>query len=73
MTDSSTHLYSPGLVGIIATESSVSNINGKKGILSYRGYSIEELAQKALLKKPLTYSLFGELPTSAQLKNLHPK
>ena len=46
MTDSSTHLYSPGLVGIIATESSVSNINGKKGILSYRGYSIEELAKK---------------------------
>ena len=28
MSDSSTHLYSPGLVGIIATESSVSNING---------------------------------------------
>ena len=49
MTDSSTHLYSPGLVGIIATESSVSNINGEKGILSYRGYSIEELAKKSKL------------------------
>ena len=33
MTDSSTHLYSPGLVGIIATESSISNINGKNDTL----------------------------------------
>ena len=53
MTDSSTHLYSPGLVGIIATESSVSNINGKKGILSYRGYSIEELAQKSSFEEKI--------------------
>ena len=64
MTDSSTHLYSPGLVGIIATESSVSNINGKKGILSYRGYSIEELAQKSTFEETSYLLLFGELPTS---------
>ena len=57
MTDSSTHLYSPGLVGIIATESSVSNINGKKGILSYRGYSIEELAQKSTFEETSCISL----------------
>ena len=67
MTDSSTHLYSPGLVGIIATESSVSNINGKKGILSYRGYSIEELAQKSTFEETSYLLLFGELPTSDQL------
>ena len=36
--------YHPGLEGVIATESSISDINGEKGILSYRGYSIEELA-----------------------------
>ena len=68
MADSSTHLYSPGLVGIIATESSVSNINGKKGILSYRGYSIEELAQKSTFEETSYLLLFGELPTSDQLK-----
>ena len=67
MTDSSTHLYSPGLVGIIATESSVSNINGKKGILSYRGYSIEELAQKSTFEETSYLLLFGELPTSKEL------
>ena len=68
MTDSSTHLYSPGLVGIIATESSVSNINGKKGILSYRGYSIEELAQKSTFEETSYLLLFGELPTPKELE-----
>ena len=38
--------YHPGLEGVIATESSISDINGEKGILSYRGYSIEDLAKK---------------------------
>ncbi len=68
MTDSRTHLYSPGLVGIIATESSVSNINGEKGILSYRGYSIEELAQKSTFEETSYLLLFGELPTANQLE-----
>ena len=69
MTDSSTHLYSPGLVGIIATESSVSNINGGKGILSYRGYSIEELAKKSTFEETSYLLLFGELPTKDQLQD----
>tara|TARA_Y100000768_G_scaffold388652_1_gene385878 strand:+ start:2029 stop:3204 length:1176 start_codon:yes stop_codon:yes gene_type:complete len=73
MTDSSTHLYSPGLVGIIATESSVSNINGKKGILSYRGYSIEELAQKSTFEETAYLLLFGELPTKSELKEFTTK
>ena len=68
MTDSRTHLYSPGLVGVIATESSVSNINGEKGILSYRGYSIEELAQKSTFEETSYLLLFGELPKNDQLK-----
>jgi citrate synthase len=69
MTDSSTHLYSPGLVGIIATESSVSNINGGKGILSYRGYSIEVLAKKSTFEETSYLLLFGELPTKDQLRD----
>ena len=69
MTDSRTHLYSPGLVGVIATESSVSNINGEKGILSYRGYSIEELAQKSTFEETSYLLLFGELPKTDQLKH----
>ena len=73
MTDSSTHLYSPGLVGIIATESSVSNINGEKGILSYRGYSIEELAKKSTFEETSYLLLFGELPTKAELEEFTTK
>jgi citrate synthase len=69
MTDSSTHLYSPGLVGIIATESSVSNINGGKGILSYRGYSIEELAKRSTFEETSYLLLFGELPSKEQLQD----
>ena len=73
MTDSSTHLYSPGLVGIIATESSVSNINGKKGILSYRGYSIEELAKKSTFEEASYLLLFGQLPTKTELEEFTAK
>jgi citrate synthase len=32
--------YIPGLAGVPATESSISSIDGKNGILAYRGYSI---------------------------------
>ena len=46
--------YHPGLEGVIATESSISDINGEKGILSYRGYSIEDLAKKTSFEETKT-------------------
>ena len=61
--------YHPGLDGVIATESSISDIDGKKGILSYRGYSIEELAQKSTFEETAYLVLTGELPSSTELKN----
>ena len=65
--------YCPGLDGVIATESSISNINGKKGILSYRGYSIEELAQKSTFEETAYLLLTGELPTKSQLSSFTKK
>ena len=65
--------YRPGLDGIIATESSISDINGKKGILSYRGYSIEELAQKSTFEETSYLLLTGELPTKSQLSSFTEK
>ncbi len=65
--------YRPGLDGVIATESSISNINGKKGILSYRGYSIEELAQKSTFEETAYLLLTGELPTKSQLSSFTKK
>ena len=59
--------YHPGLEGVIATESSISDINGEKGILSYRGYSIEELAEKSTFEETALLLLTGELPTAEQL------
>ena len=60
--------YHPGLDGVIATESSISNIDGKKGILSYRGYSIEELAKKSTFEETSYLLLTGELPKKEELK-----
>ena len=65
--------YRPGLDGVIATESSISDINGKKGILSYRGYSIEELAQKSTFEETSYLLLAGELPTKSQLSSFTKK
>ena len=59
--------YHPGLEGVIATESSISDINGQKGILSYRGYSIEELAEKSTFEETAFLLLTGELPNSDEL------
>ena len=35
--------YIPGLAGVPATKSAISSIDGEKGILAYRGYSIDDL------------------------------
>ena len=61
--------YHPGLDGVIATESSISDIDGKKGILSYRGYSIEELARKSTFEETSYLLLMGELPTKPELES----
>ncbi len=59
--------YHPGLDGVIATESSISDIDGAKGVLSYRGFSIEELAQKSTFEETAYLLLTGELPSKDHL------
>ena len=39
--------YHPGLDGVIATESSISNIDGKKGKLIYRGFDVLDLTKNS--------------------------
>ncbi len=53
----------PGLAGIPAAESSISYIDGQKGLLAYRGYSIEELAEKSNFEEVSRLLVHGELPT----------
>ena len=54
--------YLPGLAGVPATQSNISNIDGEKGILSYRGYTIEELAKYSSFEETTLLLLDGTLP-----------
>lgn len=56
-----------GLIGVYFARSGASRIDGAKGELSYRGYSIHDLAGKATFEEVAWLLLMGELPTSAQL------
>jgi len=59
--------YLPGLAGVPATKSNISDIDGEKGILSYRGYPIEQLAASSSFEETTLLLLDGELPTKDQL------
>lgn len=59
--------YLPGLAGVPATKSNISSIDGEKGILAYRGYSINELAEKSTFEETALLLLNGNLPTSDEL------
>ncbi|MDG2281019.1 MAG: citrate/2-methylcitrate synthase, partial [Flavicella sp.] len=52
-------------------ESAVTFLDGEKGILRYRGYSIEELASKSNFLESSYLLIFGELPTAVELKKFH--
>jgi citrate synthase len=59
--------YVPGLAGVPAAESKVCDIDGQKGILFYRGYPIEELAEKSTFEETAWMLMNGELPRKDQL------
>jgi citrate synthase len=50
-----------------ATKSSITFLDGEEGILRYRGYPIEELAEKATFLEVAYLLIYGELPTQDQL------
>ncbi len=59
--------YIPGLENIPAARSSISYVDGKKGILEYRGIHIEELAQKSTFLETAYLLIWGQLPTKEEL------
>lgn len=59
--------YVPGLEGIPATRSNISFIDGEKGILAYRGYPIEQLAEQSTYEETALLLLDGQLPTAEDL------
>ncbi|MBV1924658.1 MAG: citrate synthase, partial [Flavobacteriaceae bacterium] len=61
----------PGYKNTGACESAITFLNGEEGILRYRGYSIEDLAEKADFLEVCYLLIFGELPTKDQLDKFH--
>ena len=57
----------PGYKNTGSCTSAITFLNGEEGILRYRGYSIEELADKANFLEVAYLLIFGELPTAEQL------
>jgi citrate synthase len=61
----------PGYKNTGSCESAITFLDGEKGILRYRGYSIEELAEKADFLEVAYLLIFGELPTQSELNQFH--
>ena len=61
--------YDPGFMNTASCQSKITYIDGDKGILRYRGYPIEQLAEKSSYLETAYLILHGELPTSSQLQD----
>jgi citrate synthase len=59
--------YDPAFLNTAACRSAITLIDGDKGILRYRGYPIEQLAEKSTFLETAYLLLQGELPTTAEL------
>jgi len=60
--------YLPGLEGVPATKSNISDLDGQTGVLTYRGYPIAELAQYSSFEETSLLLLDGRLPTRQALE-----
>ena len=60
-------LYDPAFMNTASCRSNITFIDGERGILEYRGYPIETLAEKCTFLEVAYLILFGELPNNAEL------
>ena len=61
----------PGYKNTGSCESAITFLDGEQGILRYRGYAIEDLAEKASFLEVVYLLIWGELPTKSQLDKFH--
>ncbi len=66
--DPDLRMYDPAFLSTAACASSITYIDGEAGILRYRGYPIEQLAEKSTYLEVAYLLLNGELPNAEQLK-----
>ena len=60
--------YDPAFMNTASCRSSITFIDGDKGILEYRGYPIEQLAEKSTYLEVSYLLLYGELPKAAEFE-----
>ena len=65
--DPSLYMYDPAYLSTAATQSSITYLDGTNGILRYRGYPIEQLAEHSTYLEVAYLLMQGELPNAAQL------
>lgn len=63
--------FDPGYKNTGACKSAITFLDGEEGVLRYRGYTIEELAEKADFLEVTYLLIFGELPTKVQLEKFN--
>jgi citrate synthase len=61
------HDFMPGLAGVPAAKSAVSDVDGQLGVLEYRGIRVEELCSKSSYLETVFLLLFGHLPSQSEL------
>lgn len=61
------HDFMPGLAGVPAAKSAISDVDGVRGVLEYRGIRVEELCQHSSFLETSYLLLFGRLPTATEL------
>uniref|UniRef100_A0A7N0TM25 Citrate synthase n=1 Tax=Kalanchoe fedtschenkoi TaxID=63787 RepID=A0A7N0TM25_KALFE len=67
--DKGLKLYDPGYLNTAPVRSSICYIDGDEGILRYRGYPIEELAERSSFLEVAYLLLYGNLPSESQLSD----
>ena len=60
--------YDPGFMNTASCQSKITYIDGDRGILRYRGYPIEQIAEKSTYLETAYLILYGELPNKSQLE-----
>ena len=61
--------YDPGFTSTASCSSKITYIDGKNGVLQYRGYPIKDLAENCTYLEVCFLLIFGELPSKSELKN----
>ena len=60
--------FRPGLEGVPATHSAICDIEGRQGLLTYRGYTVGDLVAQSSFLETAYLLIWGELPTAAELR-----